>query len=325
MSPTVAAAKREKEEEIDDDPPPNRSSSLSPTAAAKREVKEEIEAEEIDPPPNRSSLSSPTVAAKREREEEIDGGKRWFGWLRSPRLGPGGGVDGGDLGFVFGTVNVVGFIRFVDLCLKLLNDFLDRGFLAFPLHGGVSSSWLTEIIQGSKIFKLYVVVGTTVGLFLLLAYVLGSFGRGDDNAVRSATPHLFLLSFQILTENVSNPIHCEESLRHSRLANSESLDDVILYRVKWFGQNYEGGESEMIFVPRDLTYDGLMNTIEDIVRIDSSSCNIELRAVMSTRERCAIPRIKNDRDVAFLMCEERVIPKEYVTTVGRDQTVGGNM
>ncbi|KAK1548980.1 hypothetical protein Q3G72_020972 [Acer saccharum] len=94
------------------------------------------------------------------------------------------------------------------------------GYLAFPSHGGVSSSGSTEIIKGSKIFKLYVVVGTTVGLFLLLAYVLGSFGRGDDNAVRSATPHLFLLSFQILTENVSNPIHCEESLRHSRLANS---------------------------------------------------------------------------------------------------------
>ncbi|KAK0573335.1 hypothetical protein LWI29_006606 [Acer saccharum] len=74
--------------------------------------------------------------------------------------------------------------------------------LAFPSHGGVSSSGSTEIIQGSKFFRLYVVVGTTVGLFLPLAYVLGGFARGDDNAVRSATPHLFLLSFQILTENI---------------------------------------------------------------------------------------------------------------------------
>jgi hypothetical protein len=46
------------------------------------------------------------------------------------------------------------------------------------------------------------VVGTTVGLFLPLAHVLGGFARGDDAAVRSATPHLFLLSCQILTENV---------------------------------------------------------------------------------------------------------------------------
>ena len=74
--------------------------------------------------------------------------------------------------------------------------------LAFPSHGSFSSSGSTEIIQGSKFFRLYVVVGTTVGLFLPLAYVLGGFARGDDNAVRSATPHLFLLSFQILTENI---------------------------------------------------------------------------------------------------------------------------
>jgi len=45
-------------------------------------------------------------------------------------------------------------------------------------------------------------VGTSIGLFLPLAYVLGGFARGDDHAVRSATPHLFLLSFQILTENL---------------------------------------------------------------------------------------------------------------------------
>ncbi|KAK2636828.1 hypothetical protein Ddye_031620 [Dipteronia dyeriana] len=74
--------------------------------------------------------------------------------------------------------------------------------LAFPSHGSVSSAGSTEIIQGSKLFRLYVVVGTAVGLFLPLAYVLGGFARGDDNAVRSATPHLFLLSFQILTENI---------------------------------------------------------------------------------------------------------------------------
>jgi len=51
-------------------------------------------------------------------------------------------------------------------------------------------------------FQVYVVLGTTVGLFLPLAHVLGGFARGDDAAVRSATPHLFLLSCQILTENV---------------------------------------------------------------------------------------------------------------------------
>lgn len=73
--------------------------------------------------------------------------------------------------------------------------------LAFPSHGNAAKA-SAEIFQGGRLFRLYVVVGTTVGLFLPLAYVLGGFARGDDHAVRSATPHLFLLSFQILTENL---------------------------------------------------------------------------------------------------------------------------
>lgn len=69
----------------------------------------------------------------------------------------------------------------------------------FPFYGLGGSH---QIFHGSKPFQLYVVVGTTVGLFLPLAYVLGGFGRGDKHAVRSASPHLFLISFQILTENI---------------------------------------------------------------------------------------------------------------------------
>ncbi|MCE3050663.1 hypothetical protein HAX54_047774 [Datura stramonium] len=72
---------------------------------------------------------------------------------------------------------------------------------AFPSFGTLTST-SQEIFQGSRFFRLYMVAGTTVGLFLPLAYVLGGFARGDQHAVRSATPHLFLLSFQILTENI---------------------------------------------------------------------------------------------------------------------------
>ncbi|XP_024017642.1 uncharacterized protein LOC21400458 [Morus notabilis] len=72
---------------------------------------------------------------------------------------------------------------------------------AFPSHGHVASA-SKEIFQGSKLLRFYVIMGTTIGLFLPLAYVLGGFARGDERAVRSATPHLFLLSFQILTENI---------------------------------------------------------------------------------------------------------------------------
>lgn len=72
--------------------------------------------------------------------------------------------------------------------------------LAFPAHGTTTCS--PEMFRGSWFFRFYIILGTTIGLFLPLAYVLGGFARGDEHAVRSATPHLFLLSFQILTENV---------------------------------------------------------------------------------------------------------------------------
>uniref|UniRef100_A0A0D9W437 DUF7733 domain-containing protein n=1 Tax=Leersia perrieri TaxID=77586 RepID=A0A0D9W437_9ORYZ len=72
-------------------------------------------------------------------------------------------------------------------------------FPPLPSHLPQSSH---EIFRGTKWFQAYVVVGTTVGLFLPLAHVLGGFARGDEGAVKSATPHLFLLSCQILTENV---------------------------------------------------------------------------------------------------------------------------
>lgn len=65
-----------------------------------------------------------------------------------------------------------------------------------------SSHEAKEVFHGSRMFQSYVVLGTIVGLFLPLAYVLGGFARGDQTAVRAATPHLFLLSAQILSENV---------------------------------------------------------------------------------------------------------------------------
>ncbi|KAK1555828.1 hypothetical protein Q3G72_031843 [Acer saccharum] len=68
-----------------------------------------------------------------------------------------------------------------------------------------------------------------------------------------------------------------------------------------------------------------MKTVEDIVRIDSSSCNIELKVVITTSWRHAIPRIKNAQRYGFLMHEERVIPEVYVTTIGMDQTASGNI
>ena len=129
------------------------------------------------------------------------------------------------LGGVMGSVRVIelqlvafimvfsasGLVPLIDLAFPVATTLylLAISRLAFPpLHStkldsaASSPAASQEIFRGSKLFQAYVVVGTTVGLFLPLAHVLGGFARGDDAAVRAATPHLFLLSCQILTENV---------------------------------------------------------------------------------------------------------------------------
>ncbi|KAJ4814756.1 transmembrane protein [Rhynchospora pubera] len=95
-----------------------------------------------------------------------------------------------------------GLVPFVDLLYPALATvyciFLSR--FSFPSVGSSADS--RELFRGGGGFRIYAAVGSTLGLFLPLAYVLGGFARGDEHAVRSSTPHLFLLSCQILTENV---------------------------------------------------------------------------------------------------------------------------
>lgn len=59
-----------------------------------------------------------------------------------------------------------------------------------------------NLFEGSKAFGVYNVLGSALGLFLPLAYVLGGFARSDQRAVLVATPHLFLLACQTLSENI---------------------------------------------------------------------------------------------------------------------------
>ncbi|MFS7959068.1 hypothetical protein Hanom_Chr08g00686291 [Helianthus anomalus] len=95
--------------------------------------------------------------------------------------------------------SAIGLVPLFDLVFPAITTayLLLLSRLAFP--GAAKSK---EIIQASGMLRFYSIMGTIIGLFLPLAYVLGGFARGDNEAVRSATPQLFLLSFQILTENV---------------------------------------------------------------------------------------------------------------------------
>ncbi|XP_071688579.1 uncharacterized protein [Rutidosis leptorrhynchoides] len=95
--------------------------------------------------------------------------------------------------------SVIGLVPLFDLVFPALitGYLLLLSRLAFP-----GAAKTKEIVHATGMLRIYSIMGTVIGLFLPLAYVLGGFARGDNEAVRSATPQLFLLSFQILTENV---------------------------------------------------------------------------------------------------------------------------
>ncbi|CAL5027890.1 unnamed protein product [Urochloa decumbens] len=144
-----------------------------------------------------------------------------------------------------------GLVPLVDLAFPVATTLylLAVSRLAFPplhskLHPAAPSA-SPEIFRGSKLFQAYVVVGTTVGLFLPLAHVLGGFARGDDAAVRAATPHLFLLSCQILTENVvgsldafSPPVRALVPLLYTVLA--AGVREVLPYEGRGVRQGRRG-------------------------------------------------------------------------------------
>jgi hypothetical protein len=123
--------------------------------------------------------------------------------------------DAGGLGGIMGSLRVIelqlvafiivfsasGLVPIVDLAFPVfltIYSFL-LSALVFPNYGNPES---LQVFKGNRLFQLYVVVGTVIGLFLPLAYVLGGFARNDQVSVRAATPHLFLLSFQVLSENL---------------------------------------------------------------------------------------------------------------------------
>ncbi|EHA8590971.1 hypothetical protein COCNU_scaffold029079G000020 [Cocos nucifera] len=141
------------------------------------------------------TAEKPPSEAPRQREQTMMGGV--MGSLRVIEL---------QLVAFIMVFSASGLVPVLDLLFPLFASayILALSRLAFPGvgGGGGGGGGSREVFSGSRGFRAYVVVGTTVGLFLPLAYVLGGFARGDDHAVRSATPHLFLLSCQILTENV---------------------------------------------------------------------------------------------------------------------------
>lgn len=136
----------------------------------------------------------PGLGKEREREK-LDGAKIE------------GGAIGGSVSFL--QIQMIAYI--VVFSVSGVVPFTDMAFVVFatiyvlvlsrsvfpPLGQGLPP----PVFRSHGLFRLWVMLGTVIGLFLPLAYVLGGFSRGDHMAVQGATPHLFLLASQMLTEN----------------------------------------------------------------------------------------------------------------------------
>lgn len=73
--------------------------------------------------------------------------------------------------------------------------------IAFPPISAVSPPPVYG--RNNKILGLYVLVGAVIGLFLPIAYIFGCVLEGDNEGVKAAAPHVFLLSSQVFMEGVS--------------------------------------------------------------------------------------------------------------------------
>jgi hypothetical protein len=131
---------------------------------------------------------------------------------------PGGAhenaADFGGLGGVMGSFRVIEMQLMAFIVVFSASGLVPLVDILFPLIISLYSIVLSAVVfpryknaelvvfQGNRLFQGYVVLGTVIGLFLPLAYVLGGFARNDQESVRAATPHLFLLSCQVLSENL---------------------------------------------------------------------------------------------------------------------------
>ena len=102
---------------------------------------------------------------------------------------------------------------------------------------------------------------------------------------------------------------------------------VITYGGKWVGNFYEGGETELKKVHRNLTYAELTRLVQGVANVDVTRFTIELRTLVDTgvRLRPARPKIKDDSDVEMLLCDDGHVPEVYVSVVEKVSIVSGHV
>lgn len=95
-----------------------------------------------------------------------------------------------------------GLVPILDITFALFTS-VYMGFLNQVVFKPVSIGKPPNVMAGEGMAQKYAILTAGVGLVLPAGYVLGAFVQGDQKALKAASPHLFLLSCQILSENVA--------------------------------------------------------------------------------------------------------------------------
>ena len=80
----------------------------------------------------------------------------------------------------------------------------------------------------------------------------------------------------------------------------------------WKGSIYKDSYLEMVFVHKNLTYEVLLVMLHKIVCTDLNSCIYEIKSLLNTNGKIARFKIKNDRDVQFVLGWAVDQPKVYI-------------
>ena len=93
----------------------------------------------------------------------------------------------------------------------------------------------------------------------------------------------------------------------------EDIQLLINCGGHWEASIYQGGYFEITFMDRNLTYEDLLSTVHEIVGATHNSFVYEMKSLLNTAEKIDKFKIKNDRDVQFVLGGIDGIPEVYVT------------
>ena len=88
---------------------------------------------------------------------------------------------------------------------------------------------------------------------------------------------------------------------------------IINFGGHWEGSIYEGGDSEIILEDTNLRYEDLFSTVHRMVEVDHNSFVYEIRSLLNTCGKIVKLKIKNNRDVQFVIEKANGILQVYVT------------